>query len=146
MYCWIVQKLKNGDFKVEYPDNTKDGARIWEDEATSLYPYGDGFAFTDKNLSSAPTTTKVKPELEYIPGLGMQEKVYADMVEEPEHYKIFADQEVIDIIRKSLSKEEFAGYCKGNILKYRLRDKHNNEEDFAKSKQYKKYMQDAESV
>ena len=139
MYCWIVHKLKNGDFKVKYPDNTIDGASdydVWENEATSLYPYEEGFAFTDKNLSSAPTTAKAKP----------MKKVYADMVEEPEHYKIFADQEVIDIIRKSLSKEEFAGYCKGNILKYRLRDKHNNEEDFAKSKQYKKYMQDAESV
>ena len=55
MYCWIVHKLKNGDFNVEYPDNTQDGAPIEKDS------WSEGFAFTDKTLSSAPTTTKVRP-------------------------------------------------------------------------------------
>ena len=65
---------------------------------------------------------------------------YHNMVNQPRHYKIFPDEEVIDLIRKCLTDEEFIGYCKGNILKYRLRDKENINEDFAKSKQYKDYL------
>lgn len=36
--AWEIDKLKNGDFEVRYPDNTIDGAS----------QYGEGFAFTDK--------------------------------------------------------------------------------------------------
>lgn len=69
MYCWIVHKLKNGDFNVEYPDNTQDGAPIekdsWIDDLKFFnsipLTVSEGFAFTDKTLSSAPTTTKVRP-------------------------------------------------------------------------------------
>jgi hypothetical protein len=40
----------------------------------------------------------------------------------PRHYRLFADgQQAIDIIQGALTPEEFAGYCKGNVLKYRLR-------------------------
>ena len=40
---------------MEYPDNTQDGAPIEKDS------WSEGFAFTDKTLSSAPTTTKARP-------------------------------------------------------------------------------------
>lgn len=63
-----------------------------------------------------------------------------DNVKQPKHYKIFPDLEVIDIIRKTLTDDEFIGYCKGNILKYRLRDKENNAQDFNKSLEYKEYL------
>ena len=39
----------------------------------------------------------------------------------PAHYQIFPDTEVIDLIQTVLTPEEYRGYCKGNILKYRLR-------------------------
>lgn len=64
-----------------------------------------------------------------------------NMVKQPGHYKIFPDEEVIDLIKKCLTEEEFRGYCKGNILKYRLRDKNDIIEDFDKSKEYKRYLQ-----
>jgi len=45
-----------------------------------------------------------------------------DPVNKPKHYQMFADgTQAIDIIEASLTPEEFAGYCKGNALKYRLR-------------------------
>lgn len=45
-----------------------------------------------------------------------------DPVNKPKHYQLFADgTQAIDIIKASLTPEEFAGYCKGNALKYRLR-------------------------
>lgn len=39
----------------------------------------------------------------------------------PSYYKEVYPFEVIDMLRKMLSKEEFIGYCLGNELKYRMR-------------------------
>ena len=44
-----------------------------------------------------------------------------DPVNHPSHYMLFPDLEVVDAIVELLTPEEFVGYCKGNILKYRLR-------------------------
>lgn len=44
-----------------------------------------------------------------------------DEVNNPKHYDLFPNQQVIDVIQSALTPEEFAGYCKGNALKYRLR-------------------------
>ena len=47
----------------------------------------------------------------------------ADMVNSPPHYKV-GGVETIDYIEAKLSPEEFAGYCKGNALKYVSRAGH----------------------
>ena len=40
----------------------------------------------------------------------------------PKHYQLFADgKESFDVISSFLNCDEFIGFCKGNILKYRLR-------------------------
>ena len=39
----------------------------------------------------------------------------------PSHYEIWEGCEVFDILKKTLTKEEYIGFCKGNILKYQLR-------------------------
>lgn len=44
-----------------------------------------------------------------------------DEINSPSHYMLFPDMEAIDVIKAALTPEEFAGYCKGNALKYRLR-------------------------
>ena len=44
-----------------------------------------------------------------------------DKVVSPKHYDLKNGVEVIDIIRASLSEAEFAGFCKGNVIKYLLR-------------------------
>lgn len=44
-----------------------------------------------------------------------------DMVNSPKHYQLYPNQEAIDVIRLTLSPQEYAGYLKGNSLKYRLR-------------------------
>ena len=41
----------------------------------------------------------------------------SDMVNAPRHYKA-GGIEAIDYIQAKLSPEEFAGYCRGNMLKY----------------------------
>ena len=58
----------------------------------------------------------------------------------PAHYKQ-GGLEVITILRKKMSKEEFKGFCKGNILKYILRAEHKNGvEDYKKAMQYLKWL------
>ncbi len=62
-----------------------------------------------------------------------------DPVNHPKHYQLFPGQEAIDIIRAALTDEEFAGYCKGNALKYRLRagEKGDTQQDIDKSNWYR---------
>lgn len=61
-------------------------------------------------------------------------------VEQPKHYEVFPDLESIDVIRATLTEEEFRGFCKGNTLKYRLRagKKDDIHQDIAKAEQYVK--------
>jgi hypothetical protein len=47
----------------------------------------------------------------------------ADMVNKPPHYQT-GGIETIEYIEAKLSKEEFAGYCRGNALKYISRAGH----------------------
>lgn len=46
--------------------------------------------------------------------------------------------ECIDVIRSMLTDEEFAGFCKGNIVKYcyRAGDKRDEKEDLRKAADY----------
>jgi hypothetical protein len=37
------------------------------------------------------------------------------------HYELWEDYEAIDNIKSTLTKKEYLGYLKGNILKYQLR-------------------------
>ncbi|AEA99057.2 DUF3310 domain-containing protein [Alteromonas mediterranea] len=62
-----------------------------------------------------------------------------DPVNNPKHYDLFPDQQAIDVIRAALTPEEFAGYCKGNALKYRLRagNKDKLQQDIDKSEWYR---------
>ena len=50
-------------------------------------------------------------------------KEVKDMVNHPPHYKV-GGVETIDYIEAKLSPEEFAGYCRGNALKYLSRAGH----------------------
>ena len=60
-------------------------------------------------------------------------------VHKPVHYDLFEDVEAIEVIARSIKKEEFRGYCFGNLLKYRLRcgKKDNVEQELAKADKYK---------
>ena len=67
-----------------------------------------------------------------------------DDVNNPKHYDLFPDQQVIDVIQSSLTADEFAGYCKGNALKYRLRagDKGDALKCIAKANWYQKKLRE----
>jgi len=65
-----------------------------------------------------------------------------DNVNSPEHYKAFP-VEVIDIIKYTLTTEQFKGYCLGNEIKYRMRAGIKNPEktleDIQKAEVYRKW-------
>lgn len=44
-----------------------------------------------------------------------------DMVNHPPHYKLANGMESIDVIKATLTPEEYRGWCKGNALKYQFR-------------------------
>lgn len=59
-----------------------------------------------------------------------------DNVNHPKHYNI-GDIEVIEYIKDKLTKEEYIGYCMGNVIKYVSRYKHKNgKEDLNKAMVY----------
>ena len=59
-----------------------------------------------------------------------------DMVNQPPHYNQ-GGIECIDAIEESMEKEAFAGYCKGNVIKYLWRYEYKNKiEDLKKAQWY----------
>lgn len=62
--------------------------------------------------------------------------VVVDMVNHPPHYMV-GGIETIDFMQAKLSREEFAGYLKGNVIKYLTRASHKGgAEDIAKAAWY----------
>lgn len=54
------------------------------------------------------------------------------------HYDLWVGFEAIDVMKQVLTKEEYIGYLKGNILKYQLRlaKKDNVDKEVIKIKDY----------
>lgn len=72
-----------------------------------------------------------------------------DMVERPNHYKMVikgVDMDAMDVIRYILGEEGWKAYCKGNMLKYLLRNKWNEDEDVAKCGRYSEMYRDPDSI
>ena len=68
-----------------------------------------------------------------------------DPINSPPHYQ-HGGIETIDIIRMALTEEQFIGYLKGNILKYRERAqfKGKADEDYKKAEWYYKKLQEVQ--
>ena len=68
---------------------------------------------------------------------------YEMNVKNPKHYHLIDDVESIDIIARSMTTEQFMGFCLGNILKYRIRagKKDALEQDIAKANEYEKIFE-----
>lgn len=63
-----------------------------------------------------------------------------DNVNHPNHYNN-GKIECIEGLKSALSKEEFQGFLKGNILKYTWRSSHKNgDEDLKKAQWYLNYL------
>lgn len=89
------------------------------------YPHRDSLAVRMQRLKPTTTQEPTAP-------------VTTDAVNSPKHYQFFPDLEAIEVIARSMTQEQFYGYCLGNRLKYRLRagNKDKLEQDIAKSDKY----------
>lgn len=101
------------------------------------FPSDDGPRVYVKSNDGGGTVYFNEDELEIqsiVPG-----SLTKELVNRPKHYELFEDVEAIEVISRSLTKEEFRGYCFGNLLKYRLRcgKKDNVEQELAKADKYK---------
>jgi len=67
----------------------------------------------------------------------MSKEISSDPVNQPAHYTE-GGIETIDIIRSKLSRDEFNGFLKGNVLKYGTRSGKKNDEkqDLEKARWY----------
>lgn len=69
-----------------------------------------------------------------------------DTVNHPEHYTN-GEIECIDAIRAALTAEQYAGYLRGNILKYLWRfDRKGGAEDLRKARKYLEWLIEIEEV
>lgn len=69
-----------------------------------------------------------------------EKELVSDLIDSQAHYKN-QGIEPIDLMRKNFSKEEFAGFLQGNVLKYMLRYKDKNGvEDLKKAMTYLKWL------
>jgi len=63
-----------------------------------------------------------------------------DVVNNPPHYQ--GEVECIDAIKSSMTKEQYTGYLKGNIMKYLWRfERKNGIEDLKKANVYLNWLQ-----
>ena len=92
----------------------------------------------DINATFATDEVKMKRVIEDLP------KSTNDVVQNPMHYDLFEDTQVIEIIASSMSTEAFHGYCLGNVLKYRLRagNKDDTTQEIRKADKYKELYKD----
>ena len=71
----------------------------------------------------------------------------SDQVKNPKHYQILDGVESIEIIARSMTVEQWHGFCLGNILKYRIRagKKGDLAEDIAKADFYQELYEKHQS-
>lgn len=70
----------------------------------------------------------------------------SDHVHHPSHYQI-GGIETIKLLKSVLPKQEYIGFLKGNIIKYRERApfKGNEEQDYAKARTYMRLLEEVEN-
>lgn len=67
-----------------------------------------------------------------------------ELVKNPSHYDIIDDFTTLEMIARSSTVDEFRGFCKGNIIKYRMRvgKKDDVTQEVAKAENYKLIYED----
>lgn len=102
----------------------------------------------DKTLEDIDCLEHIKDSARYswLAHFDKEGNLKIDKVNSPEHYQLGnLGIEAIDVIRGALTEDEFRGFCKGNVLKYTIREAHKNgDEDLKKAKKYLDYLEEDE--
>lgn len=136
-YLWMSgEKPTKTNYYLDHTSDYVDGMCIYlRDKYVS---YGDSTSFREHRSDDYDL-------IEY-PGYGeLKVVIEADPVNHPSHYQI-GGIETLDLIEEMLSQEEFIGYLKGNIIKYRERHpyKGKSDQDLEKAKFYWDLLQELE--
>lgn len=103
----------------------------------------------DKTLEDIDCLEHIKDSVRYswLAHFDNDGNLKIDKVNSPNHYKLRGlDIEAIDVIRGALTEDEFRGFCKGNVLKYTIREAHKNgDEDLKKAKKYLEFLEKDDS-
>lgn len=133
----IIDLLHSHGFKigeiVVISDTVKNGINPY----MATGEFGEFWYVSDKEIELIEPESHPNHSQSLASDLNIDLNAEPDMVNHPPHYAN-KTPETIQMIRAVLTKEEFIGYCKGQILKYRDRahDKGNLEQDMAKAKFY----------
>lgn len=97
--------------------------------------------YMDSHITSEEVIKVLEEYFEKTP-VTAEESTVKDMVNHPDHYTR-TEREVIDTMRGAMTKEEFTGYLKGNVLKYTLRMglKDSVSQEAGKIKAYTDYLE-----
>lgn len=79
-----------------------------------------------------------------IENVATEEIETVDVVNHPKHYEVWDGLEAKEIVRMLLTPEEYNGWCKGNLIKYRMRaglkNPHKIVEDIEKAEWFKREL------
>ena len=133
----IITKITNpstGELniaKIFYTKLNDDPVRCTFDSKTNEFEIMGGKNIINSALNDLAKTSDLRK--------GSEEQT-KEHVNHPDHYTN-GDIECIDAIRASMTDSEFAGYCKGNCLKYIWRyNKKNGIEDLEKAEVYLNWL------
>jgi hypothetical protein len=103
------------------------------------YHYGVWTAFNDQH-QALEYWDKATPRPEALD----HKPLTKELVKNPSHYDIIDDFTALEMIARSSTVEEFRGFCKGNIIKYRMRvgKKDDVTQEVAKAENYKLIYED----
>lgn len=148
-----IKKIRNDFYKVAHSlkeSNTcmrcvfnlsdKSSPFCKECEDTTFLEYLDVYDYTKHNWNDAVTFYNHEDGIK----IQYNKSIKYDNVKQPKHYMLEIGNvhvEVLDIIKATLTPEEFRGFLKGNVIKYILRERNKNGiEDIKKCKQYCEFM------
>ena len=97
-----------------------------------------------EDLASIQSDELEPTSLRYVAMDETMTKPYKEEVHNPSHYQV-ADQSVQDIIKLSFTHQEYMGWLRGNIIKYRMRafkKGDNGTKDIKKADEYQKFYND----
>lgn len=117
--------IKLIDMNEGHPDHLTDCSIHCAGIPCSICPVNNNQKITLGEIRAMdPRKIKSEPEPEEPEVTPTDDQSSAKSIEgvtKPSHYMLFDDIEAIEVIARSMTREQFKGYCFGNILKYRLR-------------------------
>ena len=126
-------------------DELKEGMRVkWGESEGRIVKLYTSHAWAEfKNTIHVPENLYIDREnVQYIVPVEDEKEEIENIPQTSPSYYDIGGISVNDVIRAKLTPEEYAGWCKGNILKYTMRAKYKEDEqkDLKKAADYMRWL------